>query len=80
LLGAIVSSRFGPESYGRVSGLFGPIMLIGAVGPDIPAAIRDGTGSYDLALLVFLAIIIPSACAMAFLRPVSESGKHEATE
>ena len=54
--------------------------MVGAVGPYIPAAIRDGTGSYDLALLVFLIIIIPSACAMAFLRPVGESGKQEATE
>jgi MFS family permease len=78
LFGAIISSRFGADGYGRVAGLLGPFMMVGAVGPYIPAAIRDSTGNYDLALQIFLVIIIPSACAIAFLKPLLGSAKSAA--
>lgn len=75
LLGAITSSRFGADAFGRVMGLLGPFMIASAVGPYIPAAIYDSTGSYDLAIKIFLGGMIPAAAAMTFLKPIPGSVK-----
>ncbi|MBQ61996.1 MAG: hypothetical protein CMQ19_07965 [Gammaproteobacteria bacterium] len=77
LLGAIISSRFGPDAFGRVMGLLGPFMMASAIGPYIPAAIYDSTGSYNVALTLFLIITIPAAIAMSFLKPIPGLGKDE---
>ena len=73
LLGAIISSRFGPDAFGQVMGLLGPFLMISGFGPYLPAAIRDSTGSYDLALLTLLIVLIPASCAIAFLKPIPGS-------
>lgn len=67
LLGAIVGSRFGPASFGQVMGLLGPFMTISALGPLIAGRLREATGSYDLVLLCFIAMLVPAAAGMFFL-------------
>jgi MFS family permease len=67
LLGAIVGSRFGPEAFGRVLGLIGPFMTLSALGPPLAGGLRDATGSYQTALLVFAVILLPAAIAMMLL-------------
>jgi MFS family permease len=67
LMGAIVGSRFGPASFGQVLGLLGPFTTVSALGPLLAGALREITGSYDAALYVFLALIVPGVLAMAFL-------------
>jgi predicted MFS family arabinose efflux permease len=73
LLGAIVSSRFGPDAFGSVMGMLGPFITVSALGPYLLARLRESSGSYDTALLVFLGIIVPAAIAMIFLKPLPGS-------
>jgi len=70
LLGAIVGSRFGPASFGQV---LGPFTTISAVGPLIAGYVRETTGSYDLALMFFLAIMLPALVAMSFLERLPQT-------
>lgn len=70
LLGAIVGSRFGPASFGQVMGLLGPFMTISAIGPLVAGRLRDTTGSYDLVLMVFMAMLLPAAIGIFFLKPL----------
>lgn len=69
LLGAIVGSRFGPASFGQIMGLIGPFMTISAIGPLVAGRIRDVTGSYDPVLMLFMALLLPAALGIAFLKP-----------
>jgi len=55
LMAAIIGSRFGTRSFGRVIGMTGPVLAVGAIGPLVAGRVRDITGSYDL---VFIAVII----------------------
>mgnify|MGYP002632011049 CR=1 FL=1 len=67
LLGAMVASRFGPGSFGSVMGLLGPFLAASAFGPMIFAALYQLHGSYDLALWVALAMLLPGCVAIVFL-------------
>jgi len=69
LLGAIISSRFGPSGFGKVMGLLGPFMTASALGTIFASRVFDTTGSYDFALQVFLIVIIPSAVLVMLLKP-----------
>ena len=77
LLGAIVSSRFGTVSFGKVMGLIGPFSTVSAIGPYMMARIVNSSGSYDQALYIFLGLAVPAALAMFFLQQ-PETHKHKA--
>ncbi|MBM4206315.1 MAG: MFS transporter [Gammaproteobacteria bacterium] len=68
LLAAIVSRRFGVASFGLVMGLIGPFTALSAAGPWIAGKIRDTSGSYDGALMVFAVLLVPALMAMLVLR------------
>ena len=68
LLAAIVSRHFGIASFGLVMGLIGPFTTLSAAGPWIAGEIRDATGSYDLALLVFAGLLLPALASILVLR------------
>ena len=75
--GAIFASHFGPMAFGRVSGLAGPFLTISALGPAITGMMRDKSGSYDDASLLWLVLIVPSAMFMAWLPPPGGTAKKE---
>ncbi len=79
LLGAIISSRFGAVGFGKVMGLLGPSTTASALGTVSAAKLFDATGSYDLALQIFLFVMLPSGLIMMWLRPRS-SDLHPAVE
>lgn len=68
LLAAIVSRHFGTASFGLVMGLIGPFSTLAAAGPWIAGEIRDTSGSYDAALLVFAALLIPALISILLLK------------
>jgi cyanate permease len=67
LLGAVVGSRFGPAAFGQVMGLLGPFTTLAAVGPWIAGYLRDATGSYDQAWVVFLLMLLPAVVGALML-------------
>ena len=69
LLGALVSQNFDIRAFGRVMGMIGPFTTLAAVGPWIAGQVRDTTGSYDMAWLGLGVLLIPSAVAVAMMRP-----------
>ncbi len=71
LLAAVVSTRFGPKSFGRVMGLVGPFTLIGSFGPLIAGWLRDNLGTYEVALQLTLAILLPAVLVMLLLKPLA---------
>lgn len=71
LLASIISTRFGPKSFGRVMGLVGPFTLVTALGPWFAGNLRDGTGSYETALQIFIGILVPAAIVMTLLKPMA---------
>ena len=74
LLGALVSQNFDIRTFGQVMGMIGPFTTLAAVGPWIAGYLRDTTGSYDLAWLTLSALLVPSAAAIALLKPRPTSG------
>lgn len=68
LLAAIVSRHFGTASFGLVMGLIGPFTTLSAAGPWIAGEIRDASGSYDAALLVFTALLVPALISILLLK------------
>lgn len=68
LMGAIVSSRFGPASFGQVLGLIGPFTTLSAIGPPLAGQLRESTGNYDQALLIFAVLMVPAIGGMLALR------------
>ncbi len=77
LLASLVSHRFGVASFGRVMGLVGPFTTFGALGPWFAGYIRDETGSYTIAWLVFAGLVLPALISISRLKPVvsHEAGK-----
>ncbi len=69
LLGALVSRNFDIRAFGRVMGMIGPFTTLAAVGPWIAGQVRDATGSYDFAWLGLGLLLIPSALAVAMMKP-----------
>ena len=75
LIGAVVGSRFGPASFGRVRGLTAPFITLSAVGAPIAGRLRDVTGSYEGAIWLFLSSLALALLAIAVLmRPPRASG------
>jgi len=75
LLGSAVSTRFGVAAFGRVMGMLGPFMTLGALGPWLAGYLRDSTGSYDLAWLLLAALLVPAAVSISLLRPGRRSAQ-----
>lgn len=71
LLASVISTRFGPHSFGRVMGLVGPFTLVTGVGPSLAGHLRDLGGSYELALQGALAILVPAVIIMVLLKPLA---------
>ena len=71
LLASLISTRFGPQSFGRVMSMFGPMTMLTGAGPWIAGRIRDSTGDFALALNVFLLILLPAMLAMLLLKPAT---------
>jgi len=68
LIGAIIASRFGANSFGSVMGLVGPFLAISAFGPILFSKMYEVEGSYALALYGALLVLFPGFLAIAFLR------------
>ena len=68
LIGAIIASRFGANSFGSVMGLVGPFLAISAFGPMLFSKMYEVEGSYILALYGALLVLSPGFLAIAFLR------------
>ena len=75
LLGAIVSSRFGIKDFGLVMGLLMPFLTVGSFGFVAAGWLRDTTGSYELAFIAYLALIIPAILSMAAMPKLRQSTK-----
>jgi cyanate permease len=74
--GALIGRCFGRQAFGRVMGLMSPAMgpLLWAVFP-FTGWVRDRTGSYDAAFVVFLAALLLGAGLLTVLRlPHREPG------
>jgi MFS family permease len=73
LWGSLVSDYFPRQAFGRVMGLMSPCMLpIQASGVPIAGYIRDQTGDYHLAFLIFtLSYIAAALCLMFISNPLA---------
>lgn len=67
LIGSIIGSRFGPRYFGQTMGLIMPFVTLSSFGFVITGWIRDAYGSYDIALIGFLVILVPGILGMAAL-------------
>ena len=72
VMGAIVVSRFGASSFGRVMGLEMAIVLLAGFGAPVSGWIRDTAGTYDVAFQVFAAAMLLGLLALFRLRPPGE--------
>jgi MFS family permease len=69
LWGALIGDCFGRMAFGRVMGLMGPLMLpLNVAALQLAPWSFDATGSYDLALRVFLGWIAVAAAALGLVR------------
>jgi predicted MFS family arabinose efflux permease len=69
LWGALIADCFGRESFGRVMGLMGPLMLpLNITALQLAPWSFDSTGSYQLALRLFLGWLAAAAGALALMR------------
>lgn len=68
VMGMVVSRHFGARAFGRVAGLL-LFLITGSamLGAMLMGWIRDRSGSYDMALVLALLIIIPVALIMVWL-------------
>jgi MFS family permease len=69
LLASVISTRFGPQSFGKVMSLMGPFTMLTGVGPWLAGYLRDFTGHYGANLNIFLLVLVPAMLAMALLKP-----------
>jgi cyanate permease len=78
---SVVGKAFGPLSFGTVMGLGGLVMLpFAAAAPPIAGGIRDVTGSYGPALVIFMASFLVAAAILLGLRlPRSAAVSADAT-
>jgi MFS family permease len=69
LWGALIADCFGREGFGRVMGLMGPLMLpLNISALQLAPWSFDATGSYQVALRLFLGWLAIAAGALAFVR------------
>ena len=68
LMGVIVSSRFGTASFGQVMGTLMIFSNFGSLGGIASGWIRESTGSYSIAYLSLIVIVIPGALSFWFLQ------------
>lgn len=69
LWGALIADCFGRDAFGRVMGLMGPLMLpLNVTALQLAPWSFDSTGSYQLALQLFLGWLAVAACALGLLR------------
>lgn len=60
LAGAVIAHAFGTASFGRAMGLVMPFVTVAsAVGPLVAASVRDLTGSYAGAFMMFIYVLVP---------------------
>ena len=67
MLPIMYSSRFGTASIGIVLGFVTLLLIVGSFGSLFAGIIYDSTQSYDMAFLIFGALLVPVSIAMAFL-------------
>ena len=72
--GAIVATRFGPQAFGRVTGLVYLFLTISAIGSVVAGDLRDRYGSYETTFELFLVLLVPAVVAMIFLPKVRRPG------
>ena len=72
MMGIAYSARFGTLSFGKVLGYVNLFMMIGSFGSILSGWVFDLTGSYDVAFLIFAAIVVPGIIATWFLSDVNE--------
>jgi predicted MFS family arabinose efflux permease len=69
LWGALIADCFGREAFGRVMGLMGPLMLpLNVTALQLAPWSFDSTGSYQLAIRLFLGWLALAACALGLVR------------
>ena len=69
LWGSLVSDYFERPAFGRVMGLMSPCMLpIQASGVPFAGWIRDVTGDYHLAFMIFVGTYFAAAASLALVR------------
>ncbi|HCH36323.1 MAG TPA: hypothetical protein DEU64_06660 [Dehalococcoidia bacterium] len=54
----LVANYFGRESLGTIKGFTAPFRAVSPIGPVLAGFIRDKTGSYDLAFIIFASVAI----------------------
>lgn len=54
----LVANYFGRESLGAIKGFTAPFRAISPIGPVLAGFIRDQTGSYDIAFMIFAAVAV----------------------
>ena len=69
LMGAIISTRFGSESFGMISGLAGPFLLFATLGPWGITLLADLLGSYTVGWVIMAILLIPGLLAFFWLPP-----------
>ncbi|WP_425044323.1 MFS transporter [Primorskyibacter sp. S87] len=67
MLPIMYSSRFGTRSIGIVLGFVTLVLVVGSFGSLFAGLIYDATQSYDMAFLIFGALLVPVSILMAFL-------------
>lgn len=67
LLGSIVATRFGPQAFGRVTGIVYMLLTVCALGPVIGAHLRDASGSYASMMWYSMLLLVPSVIAISLL-------------
>lgn len=70
----LFANYFGRKSFGAIRGYAAPIMSgVSMIGPIFAGFVRDITGSYDQAFIIFAAIFIVALISFAIAGPVTKS-------
>ena len=66
-ISTVVAQRFGADNYGSVMGLVLAAVAGAGISPMLAGWARDITGSYELAFLIFLPLLLPAVIAFSRL-------------
>jgi MFS transporter, OFA family, oxalate/formate antiporter len=72
-MGATVMRIFGPEAFARVLSLLTPFFVPASFAPVLFGWIRDTTGSYRDAFLLFALLLTPGCLSLLLIRPPAKS-------